>query len=200
MSEARINFNPLSFRFYVYLGVEVEDLFGSERALETAFAGSNCRQIFLQLVQRTQRRTARTETEEWAELSSNSCRGLMPCKQNVTRTRRELRNVCRARWNVSWSFVFLATLTLRLYFHYHQQYVLSARIMRRLQARVSQFTKHTQFVIRHSFWERERESAISLISIILSKYILSVTLLISWLISCNRNRKLQDHKVYVRKI
>jgi len=85
-----------SFRFRIYLGVEVENLFGSERALEATFAGSHCRQIFLQLVQRTQRRTAWTEIEKWTELFSYSRRGLTTCKQTMTRTQRELRNVYQA--------------------------------------------------------------------------------------------------------
>lgn len=69
-----------------YLGVEVEDLFGPERTLETAFAGSHCCQILLQLVQRTQRRTAWTEIEKRAELSTGSLSlalrrlGLTSCK------------------------------------------------------------------------------------------------------------------------
>lgn len=78
------------------LGVEVEHLFGSEWALEATFAGSHCRQIFLQLVQRTQRRTAWTEIEKWTELFSNFRRGLTTCKQTMMRTRRELHNVYRA--------------------------------------------------------------------------------------------------------
>lgn len=94
--ETRFRHLHLSDSSGTYLGVEVEDLFRSKRALEATFAGSHCRQIFLQLVQRTQRRTAWTEIEKWTELFSNSRRGLTTCKQTMTRTRREWRNVCRA--------------------------------------------------------------------------------------------------------
>lgn len=45
---------------HTYLGVKVEDLLDPQRALETALAGSRRQQILLELIQRSQRRVART--------------------------------------------------------------------------------------------------------------------------------------------
>jgi len=71
-----------------HLGVKVEDLFRPEGALKAAFAGFLRRQVLLQLVQRAQRRAARTGITETTRIILGSgciARGLKQRKQSMTR-------------------------------------------------------------------------------------------------------------------
>jgi hypothetical protein len=76
-----------------HLGVKVEDLLGPERTLEAALAGPRRCQILLELLQRTQRRAARTATYKQTPFAFILFRIRGPSHTHASESRKRLKSL-----------------------------------------------------------------------------------------------------------